>query len=221
MHRKILLLLSFIITVHLAAAQESERWEKDIRQFESVDSIKMPSQGAILFTGSSSIRMWKTLHNDFPDIITINRGFGGSTIADADYFFDRIVSKYKPRAVVFYAGDNDIANGMSPEAVFADFVEFAQKMKRKLPKARLLYLSIKPSLARWDMYPKMEQVNKKIEKYAKGKKNIQYVDVSSPMLKNGKPDASLFLEDGLHMNEKGYEVWTQVLKPYLAKIAAK
>ncbi|MCC9137146.1 SGNH/GDSL hydrolase family protein [Pontibacter silvestris] len=218
--RKILYSLSFIAFILLARQgfAQNNGWESEIREFEKKDSLSMPAPGGIVFTGSSSIRKWETLNQDYPNRPVLNRGFGGSQIEDAVEYFDRIVAKYQPRQVVLYSGDNDIASGKSPDVVLKDFKKFAEQVKQKLPDAELVFLSIKPSLARWDMYDKMQEANRKIEKYASGRNWIKYVDVASPMLgADGKPMPELFVEDGLHMTREGYKLWTGILEPYLLK----
>ncbi|AKQ46578.1 hypothetical protein TH63_14575 [Rufibacter radiotolerans] len=193
-------------------------WEKEIRAFEKSDSLRMPAPGGIVFTGSSSIRGWRTLPGDFPEYPIILRGFGGSRIGDATYYFGRIVKKYAPKQVFLYSGDNDIASGKTAEMTYAQFKAFAKKMKEELPHAELVYLSIKPSLSRWDMYPVMQEANKKIKRYAFWHRNLKFVDVGTPMLgPDGKPRPELFIGDGLHMTPAGYVLWGQLVKPHLRK----
>lgn len=213
------LLIFVFLGIPRGVAQQSENvFEKDIQAFEKADQENIPAPGGILFVGSSSIRAWYTLEDDFSEYPVINRGFGGSQIEDAIYFFDRVVSKYQPSQVVLYSGDNDIAVGKSPEKVFADFKDFAGLVKEKLPEAELVFLSVKPSTLRWSMYPEMEEVNKKVREYAKNDKDVVFVDVSSDMLTSeGVPDETLLLDDGIHMTRKGYELWVDILKPYLKK----
>ena len=192
--------------------------EKEIIAFEKQDSIKMPESGSILFVGSSSIRGWRSLPQDYPDRKILNRGFGGSEFKDANHYFNRIISKYKPSQVVIYEGDNDIASGKSPEQVFNSFLEFVDKMEKGLPNTQLVILSIKPSISRWEKFPDMQAVNQRMREYASEKKWITFVNVATPMLdENGEPKAELFLGDGIHMKEKGYEIWREVLEPYLIK----
>lgn len=213
--------LSFLFLLQPALAQKPDNptiWEKEIQAFEKLDSANMPAPGGIVFTGSSSVRGWRSLPQDFPDYPIIMRGFGGSRIGDATYFFDRIVKKYQPKQVFLYSGDNDIASGKDAEMTFEQFKAFAKKMKKELPKAELVYLSIKPSLSRWNLYPEMEKANKKIKCYAFWHSNVKFVDVSSVMLgADGKPKPELFIGDGLHMTPAGYELWRQIVKPYLRK----
>jgi lysophospholipase L1-like esterase len=196
------------------------RFEQDIRTFEAWDRQNSFPQGAVLFVGSSSIRMWQSAEC-FPDVPLINRGFGGSHTSDVNHFAERIVVTYKPRMIVFYAGDNDIESGKTPQQVFDDFQTFASLVHKQLPQTRIVYLPIKPSLARWTKWPRMQEANAHVEKLSKTNHRIVYVDTATPMLgEDGRPRLELFLDDGLHLNEKGYEVWTNVLGPILHKALA-
>ena len=201
-----------------SADNDSSRWEKYIARFEAADKKQMPQPNGILFIGSSSIRMWKTLEQDFPGLPVINRGFGGSQIADSNHFARRIVHPYKPRQIVFYAGDNDVAAGKSPEKVLTDFQQFVKTVRAKLPKARVSFIAIKPSLSRWKLSGKMAMANSLVRNACSKNKRLDYIDIWQPMLgENGKPRPDLFLRDGLHLNAKGYALWTSIVKPYLAK----
>jgi lysophospholipase L1-like esterase len=202
----------------VAADHNSSRWEKSIARLEAADKKKMPAPGGILFIGSSSIRMWKTLEQDFAGFSVINRGFGGSQIADSTHFAGRILHPYKPRQIVLYAGDNDVAAGKSPETVFAHFQKFVKAVHAKLPKARISFIAIKPSLARWKLSKKMAKANALVRDDCAKDKRLDYIDIWQPMLgDDSKPKPDLFVRDGLHINAKGYALWTSLVKPYLAK----
>lgn len=191
-------------------------WESEIRKFEKQDSLNMPDLCGIVFTGSSSIRGWRSVEQDFPDHDILNRGFGGSRIGDATYYFDELIGKYKPTQVVLYSGDNDIASGKTPEMVFKKFKDFVNTLKKELPKTELVFLSIKPSLARWNMYDDMAEANKIIKRYAFWHRDVTFVDISTAMLgEDNKPRSELFIGDGLHMTLEGYKLWTKILRPYL------
>ena len=202
----------------VSADHDSSRWEKYIARFEAADKKQMPQPGGVLFIGSSSIRMWKTIEQDFPGLPVINRGFGGSQIADSNHFAGRIVHPYKPRQIVLYAGDNDVAGGKSPETVLADFQQFLKTVRAKLPKVRVSFIAIKPSLSRWKLSGKMAMANSLVRDACGKDKRLDYIDIWQPMLDdNGKPRPDLFLGDGLHLNAKGYALWTSIVKPHLAK----
>jgi lysophospholipase L1-like esterase len=196
---------------------EPERFENEIAAFEKWDHQNAVPQDCILFVGSSTIRLWPTA-DAFPDLPVINRGFGGSTIPDVDYFADRIVFKYRPRTIVFYAGDNDIAAGHSPDKVVANYEKFAASVHSKLPDTKLIYLAIKPSPLRWKMWPQSEAVNTRVKELVNKNSHDRYVDTAPAMLgSDGQPRKELFRDDGLHMNPKGYEAWNAILAPILAR----
>jgi lysophospholipase L1-like esterase len=191
------------------------RWEKEIAAFEAKDAAALPPKDAILFAGSSTIRLWN-LKKSFPDLAVINRGFGGSEIADSTHFAPRIIVKAQPRVIVFYAGDNDTANGKTAEQAAADFKDFADLIHRELPKTKIVFISIKPSLARWKMVEEQRKANALVEGYCKKNDYLTYLDAATPMVgEDGKPRPELFGKDGLHMNDKGYELWASLLNPYL------
>jgi lysophospholipase L1-like esterase len=199
-----------------AADDPSQRWEADITKFEQQDQQSPPPKNAILFIGSSSIRMWD-LKKWFPDRQTINRGFGGSETADSLYFADRILLPYQPRVVVLYAGDNDIAKGKTPEQVFQDWQAFVAKVHGELPDTKIVYVAIKPSLQRWKLIDKMREANRLIAADCADSKKLAFVDIDKPMLgDDGTPRAELFLDDGLHMSEAGYKIWSDLVRPELA-----
>ena len=184
--------------------------------FERADSLQPPARGAIVFVGSSSIRLWATLQRDFADFPVINRGFGGSELSDAVHFADRIVLPYGPREVIVYAGDNDIADGKAPERILTDYQQLVQVIHRSLPQARIAFISIKPSLARWSLVDRMRATNDLIREYSARDPLLSYIDVFAPMLgKDGTPRKELFAPDGLHLNDVGYALWTKIVRPYL------
>lgn len=195
---------------------EAEKWKAEITTFEVADESKPPPQGGILFVGSSSIRMWD-LPKFFPNLPVINRGYGGSVICASVHYFDTLVAKHKPRVVVLYAGDNDMAFGKSAAQVHADFQAFVKQMEEKLPQARLVYISIKPSLNRWKLAEEMNDANQRIAAVCEAdKERLHFVDIWQPMLgADQKPRKELFLEDGLHLNHEGYQLWTSLVREHL------
>lgn len=204
----------FVGVCTIVRGQEAKEapFEKEIRAFEAADGRKAPPRGAVLFVGSSSIRMWKTLEKDLPDLTVINRGFGGSTIRDSIRYADRIVIPYEPKRIVLYAGDNDIAQGKTAEQVLSDFKKFVTTVRSKLPGVPIDFIAIKPSIKRWGMVEQMREANRLIREYAASGKNLGYIDIFTPMLgDDGMPRKDLFVEDGLHLNGKGYELWTKVV----------
>ncbi len=154
--------------------------------------------------------------------MTINRGFGGSTIADVNRYVDRIVIPYKPATIVFYAGDNDVAQGTTAEQVFENFKTFVGKVGAALPDTKVIFISIKPSVARWKLWDEMKKANGLIEDYCGKDDRLTYVDLGALLLgEDGKPRADLFREDGLHLNKDGYAKWNAALRPYLVNAMKK
>ena len=215
------LLVLLIPNLTLTAGQKSKpnRYEKYIQEnFEQADKINFPQKGVIVFTGSSSIKLWKTLTEDFIPFNVINRGFGGSQLSDVIHFADGIIIKYKPSMVVLYCGENDIAGGKSPERVFSDFKKLINHIHKSLPGTIVLYIPCKPSIKRWEMRNKMNEANRLIEDYIKTDKLVEYVDVRPVMLgTDGKPKPDIFVKDNLHMNTKGYSLWTPLVSEYILK----
>lgn len=201
-----------------ATAPETTRtspWEKDVLAFEATDRERPPSPGGIVFVGSSSIRLWE-LAASFPDLEGLNRGFGGSQLADAVELAPRIVLPRRPRAVVLYAGDNDVAAGKSAEVVFSDFRAFVAAIRSSLPEARITFISIKPSLKRWALFPEMQRANELIRSFTALDPRLAFADVAALMLgPDGRPRPELYAEDGLHLSPEGYRLWTSVLRPLL------
>jgi lysophospholipase L1-like esterase len=196
--------------------QEKHPFEDEIVAFEQADKEAFPPKNAILFTGSSSIRLWKDLAGRFPNKKVINRGFGGSGLEDLLYYASRIVYPYKPRQIVIYSGENDIAAGKTPAQVLADFKTLFTAIRQKLPNTPVAYIAMKPSPSRAGKLAQVKEGNLLISSFLKTQKKATYIDVFNKMLgEDGQPRPELFLPDNLHMNEQGYNIWTQTIKPYL------
>jgi lysophospholipase L1-like esterase len=198
------------------APAAATRWEADIQQFERADRKAPPAPGGVLFVGSSSIRMWESLAEDFPGVPVLNRGFGGSELADVLLYVERIVIPYRPRRVVVYAGENDLAAGKEPERVVAEFRALVARIHAELPDTRIGFVSIKPSPSRWHLAPAMRRANAAVRDLTAGDPRLFYVDVFSAMLDaDGRPREEIFLDDRLHMNARGYEIWRVAIRPHL------
>ncbi|CAN5652058.1 SGNH/GDSL hydrolase family protein [soil metagenome] len=196
--------------------ERQRQLEPAIKTFEEADKNESPTKGAVLFIGSSSISLWKSLAEDFPRARVINRGFGGSHIEDCIDFADGIVFRHRPRLIVLYAGDNDIESGKSPAGVLEDFKKFVALVHQKLPRTRIAFISIKPSPARWHLANKVREANRLIRNFTEHDRNLDYIDVFSPMLgKDGNPRAELFVEDRLHLNGAGYRLWRSIVAPFV------
>ena len=212
---------ALLIAVGLFVGEESQRdftvWEAQIQAFERQDRADAPSPGGVLFVGSSSIRLWK-LPRYFSELDAINRGFGGSQIIDSIHFADRIVLKYRPRTIVLYAGDNDIAAGKSAPQVFADFKRFVDVVHKELPQTNIVFIAIKPSIARWNLAERMKEANDLIADFCRKQDRLGFVDIWAPMLgADGRPRRELFVKDGLHLSHTGYQMWTELVLMHLTK----
>jgi lysophospholipase L1-like esterase len=217
MIRFLVSILSIVGLVGHAVSKEPDpkRWESTIAAFEKQDQKSPPPKNAILFTGSSSIALWPDLGKAFPEFPVINRGFGGSTTPDVNYYIDRIVLPHKPKIVVLYSGSNDIAAQRTPEQVSADFHTFVKSIHATLPDTQLFYISIHTPPGRVKLRDSYEQVNKLIAEECAKNSKLTFVDIRDLMLaKNGQPNPELY-RDALHPNAKGYELWTRRLHPLI------
>ena len=216
-------MITMLPTLPLLAAEPAEeassKWEKDIRAFEAADAKEPPEKGGTLFVGSSSIRMWKTLEEDFPDRRTINRGFGGSQMSDLLAFMDRIVLPYEPSVILVYEGDNDLANGKSPGTVLYQFKDFVRRVHAELPETHVVFIAVKPSVARKHLLEQVRETNRLIEDFAGRADRVSFIDVATPMLNpEGEPKAGLFTDDMLHLNADGYALWTSIVRSHLNRL---
>jgi lysophospholipase L1-like esterase len=195
-----------------------EYWESTIRKFEQSDRIHPPRPGVIVFTGSSSIRFWDTLVEDMKPLDVVNRGFGGSQIADVNYYAHRIVTVYRPRAVVLYAGSNDLLLGKSPSEVRDDFKRFVEIIHAEMPETWIYFVSIKPTTLFRFKWPATKETNRLIEEFSRTQHRVEFIDVSSALLDaQGKPRPGYLKWDGLHPNRKCYDLMTSIIKPILIK----
>ena len=215
-----ILFASLITNVESQAQPEQKNpalyWESAIEEFEQMDSDLIPPENAVLFVGSSSIVYWRSLARDMAPLTVINRGFGGSQMSDLNYYRERIVLKYKPRLIVVYEGDNDIGLGSKVDSVLSEFDDFTAFMMKKLPEVIVCFIAVKPSVLRKDYWPKMQRVNAGLAERARKNTRLCYIDIATPMLLNdGSVNPDLFVSDGLHLNEMGYKVWADVVKPVL------
>jgi lysophospholipase L1-like esterase len=194
------------------------RFGEEIAAFEAWDAKNAAPDDPVVFVGSSSIRLWNSAER-FPDLPVVNRGFGGAHISDVNHYVEETTLKYRPALVVFYAGDNDIADGKSPAQVLDDYREFVTTVLDESPSARIVFIPIKPSLARWSVWPRMSEANEMIRSYSESRDQLYYIDLATPMLgEDGMPRPDIFVEDGLHMNAVGYDVWCDRLEPFLDSI---
>ena len=222
MHKKVFITLFF----HLIWGQDNPNPlrfmqkplvgdQVSIDLFQLWDKKNSQVENPVVFVGSSSIRKWYTAEY-FPDIPSVNRGFGGSHISDVIYFINETVLKFKPKVIVFYAGDNDIHFGKTSQIVFEDYVNFVEKVHEHLPDTKIMFIPIKPSPNRWYLWHEMEKTNHMVRRYSQNNSLLYYVDTASPMLSDrGRPKSIFFVKDSLHLNQKGYELWSSIVKPIL------
>jgi lysophospholipase L1-like esterase len=193
-----------------------DRSEAEIRRFEESDRATPPPAGGIVFVGSSSIRMWRSLESDFPGLPVLNRGFGGSTFPEAIHYLPRIVLKYQPRTIVVYEGDNDLTFDWGPRQVADDYRSFVRAVRDSLPSARIVFISLKPSPSRWRLVDHVREANRLVREIVARDPLQSYVDVFTPMLgANGRPAPELFVADSLHMTSAGYAIWRTQVAPHL------
>lgn len=216
--RRLLPLLLIALLALAPVRGAPEKWAADIDRLTAGDATHPPATDGTVFIGSSSIRRWATLAEDFPDVGAVNRGFGGSELADSVFYFERLVLPHRPRAVVVYAGENDLWAGQPPEKVLADFRAFRTKLQATLPDARLLYLAIKESPQRARIRDQVLATNRLIAAECAADPRCTFVDVATPLLDaRGGTRPELYVEDGVHLRPEGYRIWTAVLGPVLAR----
>jgi lysophospholipase L1-like esterase len=212
-------LLAALFARPMAAQQSADRWEKEVAAFEASDRVSPPPRGEVVFIGSSTIHHWDVAAA-FPDLKVINRGIWvdglGFELGDAVRFADRIVIPYQPRVIVVYAGDNDISGGKTSEQVVVDAEKFVRKVRAKLPDVRIVFIGLKPSIARWIQVDRMRTTNTMLRQLCERDDRIAYMDVDGPMMGwDEKPRRELFVDDGLHLSTEGYRLWTTLLRPFL------
>lgn len=224
----------FVVTVTLGllvacstAPIEANKYQSVIDEWVVQDAIDAPPKDAVLFIGSSSIRLWDSLHEDFPQYDVIQRGFGGSRFTDANLFIDKIITPYDPAAIVVFEGTNDIASGRTAKQVFSDYKKFVRLIRKGERKDRdpapILFIGITPTESRWKHWPEMSKVNEWVRDYAEKHEALYYIDTPTPILATaptpgGPPSRDLFRKDLLHMNANGYAIWTKVITPELEAV---
>lgn len=217
---KLIFSLLVFIQVYFFQFCTAQPFINEIKAFQKADSVSMPPSGAILFAGSSSFRLWKTVQEDFPGHTIVNRGFGGSSLPDVIRYTEEILFPYKAKQVVIYCGENDFAADpkLSSDSVVERFKTLFKAIRKKNVRTHIAYVSMKPSPSRWKMKDQMIAANEGIKSYLRSQRRTNYVDVWTPMLaENGEPIKDLFLKDSLHMNAKGYAIWKKAIEPALMK----
>lgn len=201
-----------------AQTKKPERFEKNIKAFDHRDSLEQVKPNSNLFVGSSSITNWKDIASYFPKSYVINRGFGGSKFEDLLYYADRVIMPYKPARIFIYEGDNDIAANMDIETLIRQAKTLRKKIAEAFPSVMVVFISVKPSVARWHLKDKYIKFNNALKRYAGKEKLTAFANVWTPMLdENGAVFKDVFLKDNLHMKANGYEIWQKVLEPFVLK----
>lgn len=209
--------LLFLLSSSALDAQTARPFEPEIRAFERLDSLEKPARGQILLYGSSSMRLWTTYRDDLAGWPVVNRGFGGSEMSDAVYYFDRVVVPLAPSWILLYEGDNDLANGgKTPEQIAADFQTFIKLVKQKLPGTKIAVYTLRPSLAREQLMPKQRAVNALFRKIARRERRVYLIDLYERLLTpEGRPNGDYLVGDKLHLNAAGYRVWAEATRVFL------
>ena len=200
-----------------AEARDYAKWEKEVAAYEASDRLNPPPKNGILFIGSSTIRLWKTLGEDFPHLKVINRGFGGTEIVDSTHFADRLIFPHEPKQIFLRAGGNDIHAGRTPRQVAADFAEFVRVVHARLPRTEILYISVSPAPSRWGESDKYRELNRLIREMALDMPRVGFVDTFDMVLRpDGSARPELFVKDRLHFSPEGYELLRERVRPFLA-----
>lgn len=211
----------FLITVFLSvSAQDKPAFWNEIQEFKALNVKTPPPKNAIVLLGSSSFTMWKDVDRYFPEHILINRGFGGSSLYDLNFYSDELLAPYAPRQIIIYCGENDFAGNenLKPKEVFNRYKNFYSEIRKYYPNIPVAYVSIKLSPSREHLLPKFIATNAMIKKFMDRKPNAEYIDITKAMNgPNGKVREVLFLEDMLHMKAEGYQIWQKEMAPYLRK----
>ncbi len=191
-------------------------YEDEIKRLEK-DGLKIKYEAETIFYGSSSVRLWTSLYDDFKDLKPVNLGFGGSTLAACVWFFERVMMFYHPKRFVIYAGDNDLGDGRHPEEVFIFFQQLAVKINKRFGDVPCYFVSLKPSISRWQIADQFKYTNNLIEtEIVAYNNNWHFINIFKEMLDaDGRPKNEYFLNDGLHLNEAGYNLWKEIINAHI------
>jgi lysophospholipase L1-like esterase len=199
-------------------ARDYAKWEKEVAAYEVSDRHNPPPKGGTLFIGSSTIRLWKTLAEDYPNQKVINRGFGGTEIVDSTHFADRLIFPHEPKQIFLRAGGNDIHGGRIPKEVAYDFAEFVRVIHARLPKTEIIYIGVSPAPARWGESDKYRELNRLIREAALDMPRVGFVDTFEMVLaSDGSARSELFVKDRLHFSPEGYRLLAERVRPFLAQ----
>mgnify|MGYP001827623257 FL=1 len=210
------LLFSVVLISTFAFSQDPTRFADEVEAIQKkYDTLWDASKETIVFTGSSSVRIWKDLQERFPEHQIVNSGFGGSQASDLLYYSEEFILRFRPKKVFIYEGDNDVSEGKKSKEIMSDISEIISKIRAQDATTEIVLIAAKPSIARWSLKKDFKRLNRKFRKLSRRDVQMNYADVWKPMLSRRKVKEDIFIEDGLHMNAKGYEIWYETLKPYL------
>ncbi len=213
---RIYLLLLLFCYPFFGQTQATNPFAQEVDEIQKkYDTIWDNSKQTIVFTGSSSVRIWHNVQELFPQHQIVNSGFGGSQASDLLLYSNELILRYKPSKVFIYEGDNDISAGKNPKEILTDIQAIIQKIRNQNPSTKVVLISAKPSIARWNLKKDYKRLNRKFKKLSRKDADLLFVDVWKPMLKGRKLMQDIFIEDGLHMNDKGYAIWYEVIKPFV------
>lgn len=213
---RVMIVLSLILAGAGAWSQDPGRFREEVEKLVlRNDSLWDNAKETIVFTGSSSIRTWDSLQSDFPDYQIINSGFGGSHASDLMVYMDKLILRYNPSKVFIYEGDNDLSMRKRPGKILKDIEVILSKIWSARPDTEIILISAKPSISRWGRRRAFKRLNRRYRRMASRIPNLDFIDIWNPMLKGRKLNEDLYIEDGLHMNQKGYRIWKEVIKPYV------
>ncbi|PZX55968.1 lysophospholipase L1-like esterase [Algoriphagus ratkowskyi] len=213
--KKLISSLVLLILIQFTFAQEIAFQGEVTKRAKEIDDSGW-EKGSVVFTGSSSVRMWKNLQEQFPEVSIINSAFGGSRADQLLIHLEQTVLRYAPSKVFIYEGDNDINSGQEVSEVMENLNELVTKIHAKYPSTIVNLIAAKPSPSRWDKKVSYLALNDMIRQFATTHDNVHFVNVWDIMLDDsGKPRADIFLGDELHMNEKGYELWKEIFIPFM------
>lgn len=210
-------LFSLLLFLGLSATAQTEyKFLDEVRDItKTYDTLWNTEKETIVFTGSSSVRLWKSLQQSFPEHQILNTGFGGSEATDLQKHLEELVLAYNPKKVFIYEGDNDLWAGKRPNQVLGTLKDIIRRIQAKNNRTNIVLISAKPSISRWKMRRKYRRLNRKMERLTKKDPLLNYADVWYPMLDNKKLKTEIFINDGLHMNQKGYDIWYQTMKTFI------
>jgi lysophospholipase L1-like esterase len=214
---KFILIIAVLFAIIHANAQDPKRFQKEVDVLVAQEYDFSKEKKLVLFTGSSSIRMWNDVQSVFPDYNVINNGFGGSHFSDLIFYYDKLIAPHDPDILFIYEGDNDVASGKKPETIVQEAKQLIGMIRRDLPRTKIVLISPKPSIARWNLKNEYEILNRQLEKLAKRTRMVEFANVWEAMTdENGEVYKDIFIDDNLHLNEKGYDIWGEVIGGFLA-----